>query len=120
MKIYNNSIEEEEERPESISTVAFVNFNRNMMNKPLEKIVVPKIKETKTINDISWALMNGRSYYLLAVASDSFIKVFELNIRETQRDVTVPTIDVLREISLSNQACMRLSWNVMGTYLSGS
>lgn len=47
-----------------------------MMNKPLEKIVVPKIKETKTINDISWALMNGRSYYLLAVASDSFIKVF--------------------------------------------
>lgn len=76
MKIYNNSIEEEEERPESISTVAFVNFNRNMMNKPLEKIVVPKIKETKTINDISWALMNGRSYYLLAVASDSFIKVF--------------------------------------------
>lgn len=35
MKIYNNSIEEEEERPESISTVAFVNFNRNMQNKPL-------------------------------------------------------------------------------------
>jgi hypothetical protein len=75
MKIFQNAIEEEEEKPEAISTVAFVNFNRNL-GKPLEKISVPKIKESRTINDISWALMNGRSYYLLAVASDAFIKVF--------------------------------------------
>jgi hypothetical protein len=64
--------------------------------------------------------MNGRSYYLLALASDSFIKVFELNIRETQKESPLPIIDVLREISLSSQSCMRISWNVMGTYLSGS
>ena len=64
--------------------------------------------------------MNGRSYYLLAVASDSFVKVFELNVRETQKE-TVPAIDVLRELTLSSSApCFRLSWNVMGTYLSAS
>jgi hypothetical protein len=62
--------------------------------------------------------MNGRSYYLLAVASDSFIKIFELSIRDSQTQT--PIIDVLKEIPLSNQPCMRLSWNVMGTYLSGS
>lgn len=37
-------------------------------------------------------MMNGRSYYLLAVATDLFIKIFELNIREAQKDVL--TIDV--------------------------
>jgi len=31
--------------------------------------------------------MNGRSYYLLGVASDSFIKIFELNVRESQNDL---------------------------------
>lgn len=80
---------------------------------------MPKIKESRTINDISWALMNGRSYYLLAVASDAFIKVFELNVRETQKEA-VPAIDVLRELVLSSLPCFRLSWNVMGTYISGS
>jgi hypothetical protein len=30
MKIFQNAIEEEEEKPETISTVAFVNFNRNL------------------------------------------------------------------------------------------
>jgi hypothetical protein len=75
MKIYSGAIEEEEEKIENVNTIAFVNFRSNF-NKPLEKISVPKIKEVKTINDISWALMNGRSYYLLAVASDAFIKVF--------------------------------------------
>jgi hypothetical protein len=63
--------------------------------------------------------MNGRSYYLLAVASDTFIKVFELNVREAQKEA-LPAIDVLRELVLSNLPCFRLSWNVMGTYLSGS
>lgn len=62
--------------------------------------------------------MNGRSYHLLAIASDAFIKVFQINIREVQKDV--PAIDVLRELQLSSDACMRLSWNIMGTYLSGS
>jgi hypothetical protein len=62
--------------------------------------------------------MNGRSYYLLAVASDAFIKIFELSIRESQNSAS--SVDVLREIQLSNQPCMRISWNVMGTYLSGS
>lgn len=62
--------------------------------------------------------MNGRSYYLLAVASDAFVKVFELNIRDSPN--SAPVIDVLREMQLSNLPCMRISWNVMGTYLSGS
>jgi hypothetical protein len=78
MKIYNS--DREEEAQENNNTLLFINFNRNMV-KPLEKISVPKIKEFKTINDVSWALMNGRSYHLLAVASDAFIKIFEINIR---------------------------------------
>lgn len=62
--------------------------------------------------------MNGRSYHLLAVASDAFIKIFEINIKETSKDL--PIIDVLKTIQISNEPCMRLSWNIMGTYLSGS
>jgi hypothetical protein len=43
MKIFVNGMEEEEEKSENLSTVAFVNFNRNA-NKPLEKIYVPRIR----------------------------------------------------------------------------
>ena len=60
---------------ENSNTVIFINFNRNQP-KALERISVPKIKESKNINDISWALMNGRSYHLLAIASDAFVKIF--------------------------------------------
>lgn len=62
--------------------------------------------------------MNGRSYHLLAVASDTFVKIFEINVREVQKDL--PVIDVLKEMQLSSEPCMRLSWNIMGTYLSAS
>lgn len=55
---------------------------------------------------------------MLAIAGDDFLKVFELNIREVQKDVIA--IDVLREMQLSSAACMRVSWNVMGTYISAS
>ena len=89
------------------------------MPKSLERISVPKIKETKTINDISWALMNGRSYHLLAIASDNFVKIFEINIREVQKE-GLPAVDVLKEMQLSSDPCMRLSWNILGTYLSAS
>ena len=76
MKVYSsNSDPEEPERVEYVNTVAFINFNRNLP-KALDKITVPKIKEFKTINDISWSLMNGRSYHLLAIASDNFVKIF--------------------------------------------
>ena len=62
--------------------------------------------------------MNGRSYHLLAIASDSFVKIFEVQVREIPKEL--PVIDVLRELQLSNEPCMRLSWNIMGTYLSAS
>lgn len=93
MKIYDVSMKEEEEKHDNSPTVVFVNFNR-ALNKPLEKLSVPKLREARTINDISWALMNGRSYYILGVASDAFIKVFELGIRESQKEL--PVIDVLK------------------------
>lgn len=62
--------------------------------------------------------MNGRSYHLLGIASDAFVKIYEINIKEVQKDL--PTIDVLKEMQLSYEPCMRLSWNIMGTYLSAS
>jgi len=62
--------------------------------------------------------MNGRSYHLLGIASDAFVKIFEINIKEVQKDL--PTIDVIRAMQLSYEPCMRLSWNIMGTYLSAS
>lgn len=117
MKTFSYNGEPEREIFETTNTVAFVNFSRNLA-KPLERISVPGIKEKEAINDISWALMNGRSYHLLAIAADTFIKVFEINIKEASKDVT--TVDILKTIQLSSESCMRLSWNIMGTYLSAS
>lgn len=126
MKIYNPSSNTEEvEKLESTNSVAFILFNKSSESKPLERIIVPKIKESKAINDISWALMNGRSYYLLAIASESFLKIYELSIKDGNGGMKeglreMPTIDVYREIKLSENQFYRVSWNVMGTYLSGS
>ena len=54
------------------TTLIFVTFNKN---KQLSKIN-HFIKEKDSINDLSFALMNGRSYYLLAIATDSGMKIF--------------------------------------------
>lgn len=62
--------------------------------------------------------MNGRSYYLLAIASDSFLKIFEVTIKDNGKEL--PILDVIREIKLSDSPGYRLSWNVMGTFLSVS
>lgn len=61
--------------------------------------------------------MNGRSYYLLGVAGDAFLKIFEINMKESG-NTTV--IEVIKQIKLSEIPCYRVSWNVMGTYISTS
>lgn len=70
------------------TTLAFVTFNKS---KQLTKIN-HSIKEKDSINDISFALMNGRSYYLLAIATDSGIKVFELNFRDQSKSNSVEVV----------------------------
>jgi|JI9StandDraft_2_1071091.scaffolds.fasta_scaffold123627_2 hypothetical protein len=87
MKTYGLTNEPERETFENSNTVVFVNFSRSNVNKPLEKISVPAIKEREAINDISWALTNGRSYHLLAIASETFVKILEINIREQSKEL---------------------------------
>ena len=46
------------------------------------------IKENRTVNDISWALINGRSYNLLGVASDNSVRIFEVEVfRQGSSDI---------------------------------
>jgi hypothetical protein len=61
--------------------------------------------------------MNGRSYYLLGIAGDSFLKVLEINIKDSPGGIQV---ELLKTIKLSESPSFRVSWNVMGTYISTS
>lgn len=55
--------------------MAFAYFDYETYN--LEKINAPVFKDIKVaVNDISWAFVNGRSYHLLAIATDSFTRIF--------------------------------------------
>lgn len=58
--------------------------------------------------------MNGRSYHLAAMATDTTVRVFYLKVNEKDRAVTIE-----KNIELSGYG-MRLSWNVMGTSLAVS
>lgn len=42
----------------------------------LKKISKSNIRETHAVNDISWAPVHGRSYHLLAVATDNATKIY--------------------------------------------
>lgn len=82
-----------------------------------EKGWVPLIfpfNETESVNDVSWSLMNGRSYHLVASATDVSVRIFYLRIEDKSLSVI---IDKSREL----MGCgMRLSWNVMSTQLAVS
>lgn len=68
---------------EQICTVAFAYFDYE--NYSLEKVNAPAFKDIKSaVNDISWAFVNGRSYHLLAIATDSFTRVFEINLKSLE------------------------------------
>lgn len=65
--------------------------------------------------------MNGRSYHLLAIATDSYTKVFEVNVKAVEDlNGSSRTIEVLKQFNLAETPSYRLSWNVLGTYLSVS
>jgi hypothetical protein len=67
--------EDEPIKIEPISTVAFAYFDYEKFE--LQKILAPAFKEIKSaVNDISWAYVNGRSYHLLAIATDTCTKLF--------------------------------------------
>jgi hypothetical protein len=36
--------------------------------------------ETESVNDVSWALMNGRSYHLVAMSTDTLVRIFYIKI----------------------------------------
>lgn len=58
--------------------------------------------------------MNGRSYHLAAMATDTLVRVFYLKMNEKERAITI-------EKKFELLGCgMRLSWNVMGTSLAVS
>jgi hypothetical protein len=36
--------------------------------------------ETESVNDVSWGLMNGRSYHLVAMSTDTVVRIFYIKI----------------------------------------
>lgn len=71
-------------------------------------------EEMESVNDVSWALMNGRSYHLVASATDTCVRIFYLRIDELNRAITI-------DKNIQLMGCgMRLSWNVMSTQLAVS
>lgn len=78
MKVLNGFKNKPEDQPikiQPISTVAFAYFDYE--NYSLQKINAPAFKDLKaSVNDISWAFVNGRSYHLLSIATDLYTKVF--------------------------------------------
>lgn len=86
----------------------------------LEKISAPAFKDIKSaVNDISWAFVNGRSYHLLAIATDSYTRVFEVNLRNVE-DTGQKGIEIIKQFTLSENPSYKISWNMLGTYLSVS
>ena len=117
---FKNKPEDEPIKIQPMSTVAFAYFDYE--NYSLQKINAPAFKDTKTaVNDISWAFVNGRSYHLLAIATDSYTKVFEVNVKAVEDlNGSSRTIQVMKQFNLAETPSYRLSWNVLGTYLSVS
>ena len=68
------------------NTIQFVKITKD---KEFRVIKEHSIHETRTINDISWALINGRSYNLLAIASDVGVKIFEIILSDSYKEIDV-------------------------------
>ncbi len=104
MKVLNgfkNKLEDQPIKIDAVSTVAFAYFDYE--NYVLDKINAPAFKDFKTaVNDISWAFVNGRSYHLLAIASDTQTKVYEINLKQVE-ELNGPSrsIEVLKSYLLS-------------------
>jgi inhibitor of KinA sporulation pathway (predicted exonuclease) len=88
----------------------------------LQKINAPAFKDIKSaVNDISWAFVNGKSYHLLAIATDACTKLFEINLKSLDEgNINSRNIEILKQFTLSENPSFRLSWNILGTYLSVS
>lgn len=67
---------------------------------------------TDSVNDVSWALTNGRSYHIVAACTDTYLSIYYIRIDENARVVTL-----LKQFKEEGGG-MRLSWNVMGTQLA--
>lgn len=70
------------------------------------------------MNDISWAHNNGRSYNMLAVATDNSLKIYEINFKDSREGNK--SLEVSKVIDLTSNACYRISWNLFGTYIACS
>ena len=75
---------------------------------------MPSLKQRSSVNDVSWAFLNGRSYHLLAASTDVNTVVYEVSITNDQSQ---KSISILKSYTLSNFQGFRLSWNLLGTYL---
>ena len=77
---------------------------------------VPAIKENQSVNDISWANVDARSYHLLAVGTDSSAKIYEVQLKDPRG--TFKSMDVLKCYELSNNPVYTLSWNQNSTMIT--
>lgn len=70
-----------------------------------------------TVRDVSWAPNLGRSYHLIAVASDHMVRIFKLKPNEDRTRFVVSTI---AEFDQHNSEVWRVSWNMTGTVLAST
>ena len=74
------------------------------------------MKLSTAVNDVSWAFVNARSYHLLAVVTNTGSTIYELKVTETSPEQK--SITLLQKYPLTENQGFRLSWNLLGTYLS--
>ena len=75
------------------------------------------MKETQAINDVSWASVQGRSYHLLAVATDAFSKVYEINFKESASGPNT-ILEVLKVYKINDSPSYAVNWNYCGNILA--
>ena len=66
-----------------------------------------------SINDISWSLMNGRSYHMLAYSTNLAVKIIYFKVNEIRR-----AIEKTRETVVLTECGIRISWNIMSSHLA--
>ena len=77
---------------------------------------MPSIKVTSAVNDVSWAFVNARSYHLLGVVTNTGATIYELKVIDKSPEFK--EIHELTKINLTENQGLRLSWNLLGTYIS--
>ena len=73
------------------------------------------------VNDVSWALLNGRSYHVVASCGKEGVYIWYIKFEEDPARVAKPVMEVLEVQHITDDIPVwKVSWNVMATLLAFS